>query len=314
MKVNLASSRLDLVSKIDFDILFQNLETAFLGLKNKETIQPNQITLVAPNNDDCIIYSAADFNSNIVGVKLSPYIAARIAQKLNPVTAFTILLSMNTGEPLLICNSYDLTAIRTAATTILAVSKLKPSLNKLAIIGFGAIGQEHLRCAIRRLGFNIIHIYSPSLSTNIEKGLEILKVNKFDNASNIHFVNNLDTAICDADVVMLCTSSKTSILDIESTSSNSIITSIVTNSPTAHEITPSSLLNCDIYVDLYPNSINVAGEFEILRSQNKFDKLNIIGDLSDLCLGVDIVRADRRRYFRSVGLGIEDIVIANCII
>jgi len=306
------NSRKELIDLIDLQKLHIKLEEAFKGLKTRQTIQPEQIALIAPNNDDCIIYTAANFSDDIVGVKLSPFISERSKKGLNPVTAYTFLLSMTSGEPILVCDSFHLTAIRTAATSILAVTKLKPNTQKLAIIGFGSIGQEHLRLAQRNFDWNEINIFSPSISDNKEKGDNILIEQNIE-SKKVSFTNNLEEAIQNADVIMMCTSSKTSVLDINTTKSNCIISSIVTNSSTAHEVNPESLTNCTIYCDYLPNCLNVAGEFKILKESNKLDSLNIVGDLSDLCAdNCDIqVNINSRRYFRSVGLGIEDIVIAK---
>jgi L-arginine dehydrogenase len=317
MITNFNSNRKDLASKIDFKLLFNKLEQAFAGLKDKLTVQPEQTALIAPNGDDCIIYSAADFANNIVGVKLSPYVAGRTNQNLNPVTAFTLLLSMKTGEPIILCDSFNLTAMRTAATSILAVSKLKPKQKKLAIIGFGAIGQEHLRCALIKFDWETVTIFSPKISIDNRIAIENINDNNLNPYNfNIEFAQSLDTAVENADVVMLCTSSKTEILDLSKTKDDCIITSIVTNSPTAHEVKPMSLKGCDIFCDYLPNSLTVAGEFKLLAELSELNSLNIKGDLSDLC-NLDFastVNPNARRYFRSVGLGIEDIVIANSLL
>jgi len=317
MITNFNSNRKELASKIDFENLLNKLEQAFKGLKEQLTIQPEQTALIAPNGDDCIIYAAADFANHLVGVKLSPYVAGRTSQNLNAVTAYTFLISMKTGEPIIVCDSFNLTAMRTAATSILAISKLKPTQKKLAVIGFGPIGQEHLRWALVKFKWETVSIFSPKIS--IDKKIAIEKINENNlNPKNyaIEFAENLDMAVDDADVIMLCTSSKTEILDLSKTKSECIITSIVTNSPTAHEVKPISLKECDVYCDFLPNSLTVAGEFKLLNEQGELSNLNIKGDLSDLCNWdfENNVNPNSRRYFRSVGLGIEDIVIANSLL
>jgi L-arginine dehydrogenase len=317
MITKIKQSRKEIIEKINYYQLLNNLETAFLGIKTGTTVQPNQFALVAPNNDDCIVYSAADFKSNIVGVKLSPFVSSRGSRNLNPVTAYTLLLSMNDGEPLIICDSVHLTAIRTAATSILAISKLKPNTQKLSIIGFGPIGQEHLRGALIKFTWENICIYSPTISKDNKKGYDIIEENNINqNNSKITFSETIDECINDATVIMLCTSSKKDIIDLKNTVSNSVITSIVTNSTYAHEVVPESLQGCNVYCDYLPNCLEIAGEFKILKELNKLNTVNIVGDLPALCdknSNID-VNPNSKRYFRSVGLGIEDIIIANSLL
>ncbi|MGC4123291.1 MAG: hypothetical protein QM765_53730 [Myxococcales bacterium] len=66
----------------------------------------------------------------VFGAKLSPYIPAD-GKAL--VTAWTVLMSMETGEPLLLCDSKRLTTERTAATTAIAADLLaRPDSRTLA--------------------------------------------------------------------------------------------------------------------------------------------------------------------------------------
>lgn len=58
---------------------------------------------------------------------------------LSPVTAYTLLLSASTVEPVLLVDSLARTTARTAATTALAVDLSAPDAHKLAVIGAGQV-------------------------------------------------------------------------------------------------------------------------------------------------------------------------------
>ncbi|MBO0019933.1 hypothetical protein JJD16_14795, partial [Listeria monocytogenes] len=73
----------------------------------------------------------------VYGVKTSPYI---VREQGPLVTAWTLLMSMQTGQPLLLCAAARLTTARTAATTAVAVDALAPTeAGRLALIGSGPV-------------------------------------------------------------------------------------------------------------------------------------------------------------------------------
>ncbi|MET9090104.1 ornithine cyclodeaminase, partial [Streptomyces sp. NPDC004237] len=54
------------------------------------------------------------------------------------VTAWTMLVSLSTGQPLALLNASELTVERTAATTVLAADLLlPPGARTAAVIGYG---------------------------------------------------------------------------------------------------------------------------------------------------------------------------------
>ncbi|MNR03734.1 ornithine cyclodeaminase [compost metagenome] len=125
---------------------------------------------------------------------------------------------------------------------------------------------------------------------------------------------SLEAAIQDADVIMLCTSSAGPVIDPRSLSKPALITSISTNAARAHEVPPHSLNDMQVYCDYRLTTPGSAGEMLIASEQHGWDKSSIIGDLAEL-LSEQAPRPtyDRPVFFRSIGLGLEDIALANAI-
>jgi L-arginine dehydrogenase len=65
--------------------------------------------------------------------------------------------------------------------------------------------------------------------------------------ANITITRDQQQAIEDADVIMLCASSATPVIDVTSLAKHALITSISTNAPRAHEIAPSALSQMDVF-------------------------------------------------------------------
>ena len=113
---------------------------------------------------------------------------------------------------------------------------------------------------------------------------------------------------------MLCTSSAGPVIDPSSLSKPALITSISTNAPRAHEVPPQSLNDMQVFCDYRLTTPGSAGEMLIAGEQHGWDKGAIVGDLPDL-LSEKVQRPDydRHVFFRSIGLGLEDIALANAI-
>lgn len=284
------------------------LRAAFRALADGQAVQPPQtLTLFPGSRGDFITYPGVLGNERVFGAKLSPYLV-RDGGAL--VTAWTLLMSMETGEPLLLCDSKQLTAERTAATTALAVDCLAaPSAAHLAVIGSGPVAQAHLRHVAQVRPWQQLRVYSPHLARAPARAESLRALD-----SRVSIAADIAAATLGAEVILLCTSSGVPVFDPAHLAKPALITSISTNVAKAHEIPPHALRDMDVYCDFRATTPLAAGEMQIASAAHGWSAQRIAGDLAELVSG-RAPRPDYRRpvFFRSVGLGIEDIAIANAI-
>lgn len=275
------------------------VRSAFEQLARGRAVQPSQIVTDLPDGGDVITYQAALAEEGVFAVKLSPY----LPQPDGPatVTAWTLLLSIRTGQPLLLVDAGALTAERTAATTAVAVELLaRPDARRLAVIGLGPLGRAHVRHVRTGRGFQQVRVYAESLTPGAIAGL-----------GDVQLVASAEEAVSDADVVLLCTSAAKPVIDVRELTPGTLVTSISTNAPLAHEVDPRSLLDLDVYADHAATAFAHAGDMRIAVEQHGFTAEHIRGDLPGLLSGrAPRPSGDRVVFFRSVGLGIEDAAIA----
>lgn len=93
-----------------------------------------------------------------------------------------------------------------------------------------------------------------------------------------------------------------------------LVTSISTNSPGAHEIDPASLGSYDVYCDYRATAPVTAGEMTIAVEAGEWSDDRIVADLAELATGSVPKEWTRPRFFRSTGLGIEDLAIAHLLV
>jgi len=295
----------ELLAQVDVPQILRKL---FRDLAAGQAVQPAQQLVEFPQGaGDFINYLGVLAEDGVYGIKTSPYI---VREQGPLVTAWTLLMSMQTGQPLMLCDAGELTTARTAATTAVAVDALAPlTANRLAIIGSGKVAQAHLHYVKGLRDWQSISLYSPSLSEDLET-VSLLKTIE----PRLTIAQSLEAAISDADVVMLCTSSAGPVIDPSSLSKPALITSISTNAPRAHEVPPQSLNDMQVFCDYRMTTPGAAGEMLIAGEQHGWDKNAIVGDLPDL-LSEKVQRPEygRHVFFRSIGLGLEDIALANAI-
>jgi len=296
----------ELLAQVDVPQILRKL---FRDLADGKAVQPAQQLVEFPQGaGDFINYLGVLAEDGVYGVKTSPYI---VREQGPLVTAWTLLMSMQTGQPLLLCDAGELTTARTAATTAVAVEALAPlNAQRLAIIGSGKVAQAHLHYVKALRDWQSITLYSPGLSTLDPQALAHLK--SLD--PRLSLVESREAAVHDADVIMLCTSSAGPVIDPATLSKPALITSISTNAPRAHEVPPQSLNDMQVFCDYRLSTPGSAGEMLIAGEQHGWDRNSIVGDLPDL-LSEKVQRPDydRHVFFRSIGLGLEDIALANAI-
>ncbi|MDX9959288.1 MAG: ornithine cyclodeaminase family protein [Spirochaetia bacterium] len=297
------------------------MRSMFTDLGRGKASQPPQAVALFPDDaGDFITYSGVLAGEKVFGLKVSPYLVK--AGSAPVITAYTLLMSMESGKPLMLCDSKALTKERTAATTALAVDLLAPAGGgTLTVVGSGPIALAHLKYALPLRNWAAVRITSPNIAAKAETLKPVLAsmaagtglaagARMTGNPGGIEIVPDQKQAVKGATVVLLCTSSGTPVLDLDLLSGPALVTSISTNAPMAHEIDPGALGSMDVYCDYRATTPDAAGEMLIAR-KGGWAPSSIKGDLGEL-LNDKAARPDfgRHVFFRSVGLGLEDVQLA----
>lgn len=283
------------------------MRALFRDLGQERAVQPPQtVTLLPGEGGDFITYLGANAGAEVFGAKLSPY----LPRPGGPViTAWTMLMSSQSGRPLMLCDSSELTTLRTAATTALAVDLLAPKMARtLAIIGAGRVAKAHLEQVRGLRDWDDIRVFAPSLAGGGGASAGWIALD-----SRIRTADSAEEAANAADVVMLCTSSGTPVIATDAFAPKALVTSISTNVANAHEVDPGFLAQAEVYCDYRATTPQAAGEMK-LAAEKGWSAESIRGDLAGLVCGyAPAPSGDGPVFFRSIGLGLEDICMAHAI-
>lgn len=295
---------LEVLPKVD---VFSTVEAMFGALGRNEAVQPKQVqTLFPGNKGDFINYSGVWMSAGVYGLKTSPFI---VQPKGYTVTAWTLLMSTQTGEPLLLTDSSRLTLERTAATTAVAVKYLaKENAKHLAVIGSGAQALAHIRYVSGLRKWESIRVWSLNSHELSED-----KKEAFLQAGNglVEFAGTKTEALEGADVILLCTSAADAVISAKDIEGAPLITSISTNAACAHEIDPAMLASMDVYCDCTATTATVAGEMKLAIEAGYWKPEDVKADLGALVnRAAPLPAYDKPVFFRSIGQGLEDVAVA----
>ncbi|MCZ0991532.1 hypothetical protein O1M54_49310 [Streptomyces diastatochromogenes] len=175
-----------------------SLRDAFGDLSRSETPVPGQFVIELPGGGDVIHYPAVLPHAGVYAVKVSPYLPDPAGPAV--VTAWTMLVSLSTGQPVALLDASGLTVERTAATTVLAADLLlPPDAATAAVIGYGRIGRAHARYLSHLRPGMTVRAFSPGGIDEVDDG--------------VRAVASIHDAVTGADLVMLCTSAADDVLD-----------------------------------------------------------------------------------------------------
>jgi L-arginine dehydrogenase len=144
------------------------MRSLFTDLGRGKASQPPQALALFPDDaGDFITYSGVLAGEKVFGLKVSPYLVK--AGGAPVITAYTLLMSMESGKPLMLCDSKALTKERTAATTALAVDLLAPAgAGTLVVVGSGPIALAHLKYALPLRNWDAVRITSPNIAAKAD--------------------------------------------------------------------------------------------------------------------------------------------------
>jgi len=219
---------------------------------------------------------------------------------LTTVMAFGALAQMDTGYPILLSEMTLLTALRTAASSVLAATYLARSdSKKMAMIGNGAQSEFQIIAFNEILGISDFVIY------DIDPKATDKLVYNLGSHKGINLIRAKDTneAVKGADIITTCTADKkrATILTLEQVEKGMFINAIGGDCPGKTELQKEILDRAKVFVEYTPQT-RIEGEIQQVGPDFKVTELHEVINGSKLGRGGD----DEICIFDSVGFSLED--------
>jgi len=198
---------------INWEQLVDVIEGTVRCLGDKDFVQPIKPYLRYRDLKNRIIampaFIGGDFD--MAGIKWIASFPDNIHKGIPRAHSVVIINKAETGQPVAIINTALLSILRTAAVTGLMIryfDKVRPLRDvNLGIIGWGPIGQNHLRMALDLYGDKIAKIFLHDLRPIDKSAIDFAPRDK------IVIAENWQQAYVDADVFITATVSKASYID-----------------------------------------------------------------------------------------------------
>lgn len=224
------------------------------------------------------------------------------ALRLQTVVAFGALADVETGYPVFLSEMTLATALRTAATSVLAASRLaRPESRTMALIGLGAQSEFQASAFHEVLGVDRLRIFDvdPEATRKFVRNMESFPL-------EITHCVDVRSATDGADIVTTITADKkrATILADDMIAPGAHINAVGGDCPGKTELARALLMRSEIFVEYAPQT-RIEGEIQQLSPEHP------VTELHELLGGPHPRRAtpDAVTIFDSVGFALEDFSI-----
>ncbi|MEQ9108490.1 MAG: ornithine cyclodeaminase [Limnobacter sp.] len=219
--------------------------------------------------------------------------------ELPTVMAFGMLADVKTGLPMFISELTLITALRTAATSVLAAGHLvKPGSRSMALIGNGAQSEFQAVAFHEALGIDRFYLYDTDLSATDRLARHLNEL-----GFHVTRCKSVAQAVARADVITTGTASKTraNVLTMDMLKPGVHINAIGGDCPGKTELHPDVLRHARVCVEYEPQT-RIEGDIQQMPSD--FPVIQLWEVLTGFALGR--THADQITVFDSVGFALED--------
>ena len=273
---------------------------------------------VDPEEDSARLFSPAPGGDFLImpatgrrysGVKVLTVAPGNPSRNLEKIQGLYLLIDSDTLAPVAVLDGTALTAVRTPATTLLAVTHMlraspggAPDSPEILVFGTGVQALNHLRAA---------HALMPAarlavVGRRAERVRELVATLA---AEAIDVREGTTAEVAHADVVLCATSSATPLFDGGIVADGSVVAAVGQHGLDAREVDATLVLRSDVVVEGRASALREAGDLIPARSRAEWEAIRP-ANLKDLVRG-DFQRVPGRPcLFAGVGMGWEDLVTA----
>ena len=243
------------------------------------------------------------------GVKTVCFFPDNPARGLDSHQGSVMLFSAETGELLALMNASAITAIRTAAVSGVATQLLaSKDAGDLAIIGSGVQARSHIEAMACARTIKRARIASFRFENARKFADEFGRRYSFP----IEPVDNVESAVRGADLIVTATTAAEPILKLEWISPGAHMNVVGSSIPTTRELDGATIAAASLFVDRRESTINEGGEYLFALREGAIGPDHIRAEIGELLIGAKPGRAsaDEITVFKSLGLAVEDLASA----
>ena len=247
--------------------------------------------------------------SNTLGAKVVSAFHDNPARGLPMITGFYVLCDAETGRLIALMDATFLTGIRTAAASAVATKYLaRKDAKVLGIVGTGVQGRFHVDAitAVRPIERIVVYNRTPERGRTFADELA-------SRGMSCRLAETAGDCAAEADVLAVCTSSKTPLFDGGLVRSGTHVNAVGVYTADSQELDTGLIRRARVYVDTYEGAFEEAGDIIVPLRAGDISRDHIRAELTELVTGRKEGRTGDGEItvFKSVGYAMEDAVTAR---
>ena len=286
------------------------MEKMFRSLTAGECLQPLRNIMRLPDGSGVLgMMPGHAAKLGVMGIKVISVFHANKEAGFPSHQGIVMLFDAKNGQPLMLFDALEITAIRTAAASAVATKLLsRENSATLAIIGSGEQAQRHIEAML--LVRNIKHINLWSRNENNAKHL----VNELSAEYNIpiHIKKNVQQAVEHADIICTVTASKEPVVMGDWIAAGTHINAVGSSTAATRELDTTAIVRSKLFTDRYESLFNEAGDFLIPKKEGAVTDEHAKAEIGEVLSGTKKGRENDEEItvFKSLGIAAEDIFSA----
>lgn len=303
-------SESDVASLLTMQDALPTVEAAFRLHGQGEAQLPSKIYLTFEPFDGDLRAMPAYLKGDVsaAGVKIVNSNASNPAKGLPAVTGILVYVDPQTGLPLGVFGAGTLTAVRTGAAGGIAAKYLaNKNSSVVGLIGCGRQAQTQLDALLAYFKIKKVLVWGKT----VPESNAFCKANA---ALKIEFVSTADLkAVCQADILVTTTPSKTPVVKKEWVKPGAHINAIGSYTHEMQEVDCVTLRRASkLVVDQREAALAEAGDLIIAIERGEIQASDIYAELGEIAAGLKSGREtdDEITYFKSVGNAAQDAAVA----
>ncbi|MBO3065755.1 MULTISPECIES: ornithine cyclodeaminase family protein [Staphylococcus] len=266
-----------------------------------------------PFNEDnrYLVMPALSDELKIVGLKTVTVAPNNTKIGKNTIVGSVILSDYETGETLAVLEGSYLTKIRTGAISGVATRYLaRENAKTLCVIGTGDQAQGLIEAVLAVRDIERIQFYNRTYDKAVNFSKQIEKDHEH---LNLVVCDDVETAIADADIIVTATNAQAPVFK-QRLAQGVHVNAVGSFKPDMQELPSQAIVDADkVVVEAVEAALEETGDLINPVSEGVFGRNHLYGELGHIVASKleGRVSEDEITIFKSVGVAIVDIVVAN---
>jgi len=303
-------SKEKIASLLPMEECIEVMEKMFRSLASGEAVQPLRSLMWLPGKTGLLGMMPGYATSlGVMGIKVISVFHANREAGLPSHQGVVMLFDATHGQPLMLFDAGEITAIRTAATSAVATQLLsRKNSSTLAIIGSGEQAARHIEAMRLVRKIKQVNIWSRN-EANAKELAE--KVSSQFNIP-VHVTKNAKEAVEHADIICTVTSSKEPVVMGDWIAAGTHINAVGSSTPATRELDTAAIVKSKLFTDCYESVFNEAGDFLIPKNEEAVTDDHVKAEIGEVLSGTKKGRENDEEItvFKSLGIAAEDIFSA----